>query len=285
MKSVAPKSVVRFYGNIEYALDALVSRQVAFVRSSSLNDPFDPYFGVDFDVGYFDLLEYVRANHTASDFGWFLQKYGSPVLWEEGVARVKSYMDDTKRSTFVFSTCGILAEPHPKENLYMWGHYANGHRGIAIEFNTEALTRKNPISPKLSTGKIWENDDIWIRVEYANEIPRLGLDRAFDFFRDVYYEDFETPIVKSVFNNIGRLKSRNWEAEQEWRLLWHNDETEASIWKVGIDIDAVTAVYMGILVSDDIVERVQGELKANWPDAKLFRAKRGRDFNLNFVQI
>lgn len=167
----------------------------------------------------------------------------------------------------------------------MWGHYANGHRGIAIEFNTEALTRKNPISPKLSTGKIWENDDIWIRVEYANEIPRLGLDRAFDFFRDVYYEDFETPIVKSVFNNIGRLKSRNWEAEQEWRLLWHNDETEASIWKVGIDIDAVTAVYMGILVSDDIVERVQGELKANWPDAKLFRAKRGRDFNLNFVQI
>lgn len=39
-----PQQVVRFYGNVDYAMDVIKNRQIAFVHVSTLNDPFDPYY-------------------------------------------------------------------------------------------------------------------------------------------------------------------------------------------------------------------------------------------------
>jgi hypothetical protein len=65
--------VVRFYGNFDFALDAIANRQVTFIHVTKLNDQFDPYFffETDFDVSYTRLVDYVREKHP-TDFSWFI---------------------------------------------------------------------------------------------------------------------------------------------------------------------------------------------------------------------
>jgi hypothetical protein len=66
-----PATVTRFYGNTCFGLNVLKDQQVALVRVTLLNDPFDPYGFLEIDFGnYLDLLRYVRANHP-HDLGWF----------------------------------------------------------------------------------------------------------------------------------------------------------------------------------------------------------------------
>jgi hypothetical protein len=68
-KSRLPKHVVRFYGTVDFALDAIAHRQMTFVHVSRLNDPFDPYFffETDFQGKYSELLKYVRKKHPEDE--------------------------------------------------------------------------------------------------------------------------------------------------------------------------------------------------------------------------
>lgn len=124
-----PQRVVRFYGNTDFALDAIAHRQITFIHVSLLNDPFDPYFvfETNFDANYDKLLAYVEKEHP--DYSdWF--KLHVPIEhWQRLVVDIKSHMDNYKRTKFVFSCSAVTGDQHPRDNLYMWGHYANGHRG------------------------------------------------------------------------------------------------------------------------------------------------------------
>jgi hypothetical protein len=53
-----PQQVTRFYGTVDYAMDVIKNRQIAFVHASMLNDPFDPYcfFETDFGDSYQNLI-------------------------------------------------------------------------------------------------------------------------------------------------------------------------------------------------------------------------------------
>jgi Protein of unknown function (DUF2971) len=104
-----------------------------------LNDPFDPYcfFETDFGDGFQNLIAHVRKNHPR-DLPWF-RAHVTPQSWGQTVKDLKAHLQMVRETSFVLSTSAAHSGLHPKDNLYMWGHYANGHRGLAIEFDTQAL--------------------------------------------------------------------------------------------------------------------------------------------------
>jgi hypothetical protein len=55
-------TITRFYGNTAFGLDVLENQQVALVRVTLLNDPFDPngFFETDFD-NYINLSKYIQT--------------------------------------------------------------------------------------------------------------------------------------------------------------------------------------------------------------------------------
>jgi len=115
-----PSKVTRFYGTVDYAMDVLENRRIAFVHISMLNDPFDPYcfFETDFGDSYQNLLAYVRRNHP-TDLPWFRATV-TPQSWSQTVRDLKQYMEKARYTGFILST-SAAAEPthHPKDNLYM----------------------------------------------------------------------------------------------------------------------------------------------------------------------
>jgi len=61
-----PKRVVRFYGNLEYAMQCIGFKEVTFLHPDKLNDPFDPYFfyATDFGDNYPALLNHVQQYYS-----------------------------------------------------------------------------------------------------------------------------------------------------------------------------------------------------------------------------
>lgn len=134
-----PERVIRFYSNPQYALECIAFKQITFLHIDKLNDPFDPYchFETDFNEDYQHLIDYVQQNHSGylQVFKHILPKEN----WESAAEGTHEYFRKLRNSTFIFSTSGIGEGKHPKDNLHMWSHYGDGHRGVAIEFDTALL--------------------------------------------------------------------------------------------------------------------------------------------------
>src|SRR5262249_8269465 len=135
-----PATLTRFYSNTCFGLDLLENQQVSLVRVTLLNDPFDPYGFFETDFGnYIDLFRYVRANHPR-DLGWF-RVHVTAQSWGKTERDLRRYMSRLRTDTFVLCTSAPTESMHPKDNLYLWGHYGNGHRGPAIEFEPASLAQ------------------------------------------------------------------------------------------------------------------------------------------------
>ena len=98
---------MRFYGNVDYAMDVIKNRQIAFVHVSTLNDPFDPYyfFETDFGDSYQNLITYVRRNHP-SDLPWF-RAHITQQSWGQTVKELNAFLQMGRETAFVLSTSGF----------------------------------------------------------------------------------------------------------------------------------------------------------------------------------
>ena len=165
-----PPIVTRFYRNLDFALDVIANRQVTFVHVDTLNDPFDPYFVLetDFAENHSELIRYLQESHPGDEI-WFNQLMPAE-NWQDAIDGIRDHMAYVRKTTFVFSASSELEGACPKDSLYMWGHYADGHRGVAFEFDTWALASSLMRHSKNSTGEI---ANPWVRMEYRPLVPPL----------------------------------------------------------------------------------------------------------------
>jgi len=101
----------------------------------------------------------------------------------------------------------------------------------------------------------------------------------FDFFR---VEDRDAQLKTKLAEYYGRqpcTKSIVWRNENEWRMLWQNDETRLKIHRVPIPSDAITAVYVGLVDSKNVEDDIAFETQRKFPEAKVFRAYKKHGFS------
>lgn len=145
-----------------------------------LNDPFEVNPSIDFFVSFCQVTNETRFGNTPEEIKRYLLSRPRNSNWRElGLTWYKDH--------------GIVSLTETKDNLLMWSHYADEHRGLAVEFditheffNTQYATDSNS-----HTGKVQ-------RVLYRKERLRdVG-----DFFMEPYFH-----------------KSDEWAYEKEHRLL------------------------------------------------------------------
>ncbi len=287
--TLPPARVTRFYGNPDYALETLATQQITFVHVSRLNDPFDPYlfFETDFGDSHQNLLNYIKENHP-DKVSWLKQLPSEH--WLSAIEAVRKELDLLRQQIFVFSTSGPQDGIHPQENLYMWGHYGKGHRGIAIEFASEELSSaalKQPTEdPNLNS------HEVWFPMKYRKEIPRVTCEAFIEFLKqgtegpDSKIQGSKKSQLEEHFDEITKIKSDVWAHENEWRLMWKNDETRMKIHRCPIPAKAITRIFLGLSVSKQTADDVIFEAKQKLPSAQIFRArKRIGEFALDFEQV
>jgi hypothetical protein len=284
-----PKRVIRFYHNTKYALQTIKSKKVTFLHRDKLNDPFDPHFSftTDFNENYEELIAFVNKYHP-EDIENFLGNF-SDTNWERFKTGIKEKFDYFRENMFLFSTSAIRKNNHPKDNLYLWGHYGNGHRGVAIEFDTDLL--KNAVLKKNQRlgNEEPDFDDIWSEVNYTNKPPIIkgeSIYKVVTQYQTHNSDEQKGTELEEIIKLMVRSKSMNWKKENEWRLMWLDEETRLKIKKISMIDGTVTAIYLGCLVADFLKDDFVYETKRNFPNAKIFEGKKSmRGFKLDFHQL
>jgi len=152
-----------------------------------------------------------------------------------------SEIADFKRSFYEFlgqleqsrNNSGIFSLSKTAEDELMWAYYANGHFGVAIEYNLDKLTRFAP-----------PNNSRVLEVNYLEKPNRLDI-RMLQ----------ENP--NSAIDQMLGSKSKNWSHESELRVIVEN-----MCGKMPHDYRAVESITFGLNVKPNIQAQIFEMTKA-----------------------
>lgn len=186
-----------------HSIQNLKRNQLWFPKPAELNDPFDleipfvlDWTDEDFEKFYEVNLDkrniQSQSQATAIKETFFVN--GKPKQsWKDHIYEIfENQM--RQRINNEISKLGVACFTEDNlDNILMWSHYANGHKGFCLEFDTN-------YAPFLDTEQLR-------RVIYSEKYPSLPFS---------YYLKDES---EGIPDDILRTKSLNWKYENEWRLI------------------------------------------------------------------
>lgn len=130
-----PPTLYKYMPEWPYALNTLTTRYFYFSHKSDFNDPFEGMFFDDGQYSKEDIRHYFRNQcHASEDSMISLEKILSVKNWE---TILKDLLKKEKEK--VERDYGILCLSKIKDNILMWSHYANSHKGIVIGLDSKIL--------------------------------------------------------------------------------------------------------------------------------------------------
>lgn len=200
------KHLFSFRNFSEYSLYDLSNNSISISRPKVMNDPFD--------TPIIEWGKYLRSNNPKPHTDAFIESFNG--------YRIRS---------FSMSEDDNL----PINNLLMWAHYANGHKGFCVEYDFSSEFRK----PLISFNQI--NYD---KVELSKD--SLSITEAF------------------------ATKSKDWEYENEIRLISYDSESGKDHVNVSLDNKtSIVAVYLGLKCPEEQMTIIQTLLEGK--NTKLYK--------------
>lgn len=206
-------------------IDVLRNGTVRFTQPSALNDPFEHAAKLD---GVFERPPRAKLDTPPS---------GSPdplkALFRTAFGAFIKMTEQPLRKVGFPDRYAVLSLAEHNDNLLMWAHYAEEHRGFVIEFDTS--------HPFFDRGAAQEDCFNHLQeVTYQLDRPTLSLER---------------------YSQSLLFKSPHWEYEQEWRMIVPTKEaTEAKDTSVGkvflyrFPPECVSAIILGSRMPEAVVE-------------------------------
>ncbi|MBU2877603.1 DUF2971 domain-containing protein [Aliiglaciecola lipolytica] len=152
-------SLYKFMAGESYHLDALAYNQVYFSKFRELNDPYEGLLHFNEEDVTDELRMALLANGLAEQFSLSLsqgRKKAERLVKKQGEGAMRSLVTRWTRAFFdgylkyhleerYVLSLSLQAEvnefPSPLNNMMMWSHYANGMRGLCVEYDYDLLLR------------------------------------------------------------------------------------------------------------------------------------------------
>lgn len=229
------------YMSFSSAVRLLADGCVRFTQPGDFNDPFEMNPSFDLmskqDLGALPdapespgmkilTPEAIRSMMLAILPG--LQKSVAKHAGKDGVFSLRN--NEMAQST-LDSEFGVFCLSETADSLLMWAHYADNHRGVAVQFDTSV-----PFFREGDLGFDLPNNG---KVQYLDKRPILS------------HSNLRSP-------NLLFRKSSAWAYENEWRFIKRLSESDRVIEAAphpvhlfGIPPESVTGIVVGCSVSDD----------------------------------
>lgn len=272
------------YTSPETALKVLETGAFRYSSPLKFNDPFDIQSGLhfDFDIGtlhdkVLNRLESLASAPTEPPVDpedvWgkivlearrHFPKFGFPKLrWREATAESFARLETTIRQTQVdykqhwrekmLPGIRVFCVSEDRDNLLMWAHYAQDHRGAVFEL-WSLPEEDNPLS-------------VAQPIDYVEHPP--------PFFTEPEWIDDFMGIKKldsgALYRKYAYAKSDHWDYEKEWRV-WYPFSTSESYDYSPINPKELKAVYLGCQAAPEFVASLLAALKDKFPEARAFQA-------------
>jgi hypothetical protein len=165
---------------------------------------------------------------------------------------------------------GVFSLTEKSDDILMWSHYSNKHRGFCVGFDVIALL--NFFGGLLEKGPDWYITPC--SIKYTLDYPILNPFKM---------EGFET-IIKSL-----TLKSREWAYEREYRFLMMV-EADTSLKDtdrlINLPEGIITKVILGCMISKEDKEEIIGIIETRKNKIELLQARKAfGKFALEFDRV
>jgi hypothetical protein len=240
-----PQYVYRMRDVNRYLFDSLINGEMWFSNPSDFNDPFDCDINMkiqnsspDQIQNYFD--KYLSSHFSPSELSGINRTNISRSEFEKLINKVAKRVTQKKGLACFMSNC---------ENLLMWAHYANSHKGVCLKF--DVLEDLDFFSPAK-------------KVIYTKDYPEYDyLTNKDDFVNQMFF-----------------TKSEDWKYEEEVRILKDNKGNFKFI------PNCLKEVIFGCKIPEGDKKTLVKIIGNYYPNAKLTQAvKHDSKFGLEFQEI
>jgi hypothetical protein len=174
-----------------------------------------------------EVIERTRKHHRANMLA-VANEFNdeSKINWENMVQRLR-----------LLSLCAEVENPlkNPLGNPLLWAHYADCHRGVAIEFDASFKSEE----PLFQTAR---------PVKYQRQVPRAYSRK--DFIEDALGLK-SLPAEAQAFLPLLLTKSIEWSYEREWRIVRvASEEPQGLFTDLPFCPRALTKIHLGCRVSN-----------------------------------
>ncbi|KAB8036631.1 DUF2971 domain-containing protein [Janthinobacterium aquaticum] len=259
MKNLVPPVFYK-YTPVEDWLPLLLNgSSIKFTSRINFNDPFDSLSSTHLNYEAENVEKYIREGLEGLNIL-------PPEEIESMVKKIiknKQQVDSNSGDETYLDNTGILSLASSWENILLWSHYANQHKGICIGFDSEK--------------------DIFLaaqKVIYSSDFPII-----------IRPDDSPDVMLEKTFLR----KSKCWEYEDEWRVLkptWNKIKKEdlnrrkinpkvAKLMESSngpgtykFEKNTIIDITLGMNISIEDEEKVIAGIKASAISIKLFKASR-----------
>ena len=232
-----------------HTLENIKKSQIWFSKPALLNDPFDCAIPVVISVTDEEYQElYIMLMQKATSEQGRIEvesKYTTNgKVNAEFKAHVSKLQSDLSRIKVdkEFSQMGVACFSEYPESILMWSHYAEGHQGLCLEFDTNYF-------PFIDREKLH-------RVIYSGKYPVISPSAV---IHDTYLPI--TPLI---------TKSTDWVYENEWRIIMKKGNDKL-IYKP----TTLTAIYLGCSITEENKKKIESILVES--PTSLYCMKRSSD--------
>lgn len=186
----------RDVGNPQYLKSAILEHKFFFDSPDNFNDPFECLPSFSFEATEAEIIEYYRRIvarnfQNLSEQQQIVRALEYRLTTERerqpGTPEYKAYHIDRYRE-LVLPKLPMFCISATYQNVLLWSHYALNHTGICLQFKAN--------SPDLGRAQ---------RVMYQIERPEVNL--------------IAKPITEQMMENTVLVKAKDWEYEEEWRVV------------------------------------------------------------------
>jgi hypothetical protein len=230
--------------SIKFHKKILTKREVFFASPAMFNDPFDCKIPVRYDINpekqlkdfYFNVIKARYKDRSDKEIREFSKRYV-----HEGEVDPKSFKkNDSKYFEKLNERMGVLSLSSQNNDILMWGHYANSHKGFCVGFDTSELLKT-------------QNVDFIGKVDYCPDFPII-----------IPNGETEYQFEKQIFS-----KWDKWKYEDEYRLTKNHIKNRT----IEIHESAYKELILGFQMPKKERKQLKTIVKKKFPHMTIFEAK------------
>jgi hypothetical protein len=239
----------------------LEKQEVYFAAPSELNDPFE------FKPQYLFPSKTKLKQHL-------LKRGAKRKNLKALIPRAIEDLQYNKQSTklgmeMLNENSGVLCMTPHHDNLLMWSHYGDSHKGVCIGFDIN-----------LPFDNIFGNG---YEVEYKDEYPTICLTEI-DMMLAAHMEGSNLDKYDNIITQHAFTKAKTWNYEDEIRFLRDNSIYDTKI--MDFPSTKLTEMILGTSISKENENIVLSLMKNNFPHAKIKRSKlSSKEYKLEIEEI
>lgn len=236
---------------------SLIDQLIYLNAPCKFNDPYD--FAPNFRLSRpskeelfkcNEILQQQNPNDTLTLDSKYHGHEGYEMLCDQIVMDMKWHLKKSiKRSS---EKAGVSCFSESNDNILMWSHYADYHKGICLEFDT----KETPFS-KVT------------KVDYVTEFPQVNplfIHEENDI--DIYVELLKTKFI-------------DWSYEREWRIIGPSAGS-----RLKYSSKALKAVYFGTKIDSEHIETIRNIVRSYNEKVQLYKGKINETrFQIDFEKI